>query len=370
MLRNFAILLSILSISLTNHAQEITGEAVATTAPPLPEAPPETKPTLSITGSADVYYRFDFSKTKANNFTSFTNSHNSFALGMASVKLEHKTEKIGVVADLGFGTRAKEFAYTDEGLLSAVKQLYVSYSPASWIKFTAGSWATHVGYELVDPQLNRNYSMSYMFTNGPFHHTGVKAELSKGNHGFMLGVSNATDFRIPPDGQVNRKFVVAQYSVALTENTKLFVNYVGGKNPDTSRTSQVDAVLTTKISDRFTLGYNGTVNSTRYWDGSKNEGGKRWWGSAMYLNYDPVSWAGITLRTELFNDASQLKMFSTAPAGGNIFATTLSANFKTGGLMIVPEFRVDNASQSVFQDVNGNAKRSMGSFLIAAIYSF
>ena len=62
------------------------------------------------------------------------------------------------------------------------------------------SWATHVGYELVDPQLNRNYSMWYMFTNGPFTHTGLKADITKGKHGFMVGISNATDYRIPPDG--------------------------------------------------------------------------------------------------------------------------------------------------------------------------
>jgi hypothetical protein len=289
---------------------------------------------------------------------------------MASVKFEHKTEKIGMVADLGFGTRAKEFAYTDEGILSAVKQLYVSYSPTSALKFTAGSWATHVGYELVDPQLNRNYSMSYMFTNGPFHHTGVKAELTQGKHGFMLGFSNATDYRIPPEGQVNRKFLLAQYSVSIGENTKLFLNYVGGKNPDTSRTSQIDAVLTTKITDKFSIGYNGTVNSTRAWNGVKNESGKKWWGSAFYLNLDPVSWAGITLRTELFNDAKQLKMFAAAAEGGSVFATTLSASFKTGGFLFIPEFRLDRASQSIFTDAQGNAVKSAGSFTVAAIYSF
>ena len=74
--------------------------------------------------------------------------------GMASVKFEHKGDKVGFVADLGFGTRAQEFAYNDEGITQAIKQLYISYSPAEWIKFTAGTWATHVGYELVDPQLN------------------------------------------------------------------------------------------------------------------------------------------------------------------------------------------------------------------------
>ena len=131
------------------------------------------------------------------------------------------------------GTRAKEFSYTDEGILSSVKQLYVSYLPNNWLKLTAGTWATHVGYELVDPQLNRNYSMSYMFTNGPFHHTGVKAEITKGKSGFMLGFSNATDYRIPQADHINRKFLLAQYSLAFTDEIKLFVNYVGGKNPDT-----------------------------------------------------------------------------------------------------------------------------------------
>ncbi len=99
---------------------------------------PEKKPFLTISGSADVYYRHDFSK-QVNSFTSFTGTHNSFKLGMASVKFEHKSDKVSVVADLGFGPRAKEFAYTDEGITQAIKQLYVSYSPAEWVKFTAGS---------------------------------------------------------------------------------------------------------------------------------------------------------------------------------------------------------------------------------------
>ena len=91
---------------------------------------------------------------------------------MASVKFEHKGRKVSAVADLGFGPRAKDFSYTDDGITQAIKQLYVSYAPTDWVKFTVGTWATHVGYELLDPQLNRNYSMSYMFTNGPFSHTG------------------------------------------------------------------------------------------------------------------------------------------------------------------------------------------------------
>jgi hypothetical protein len=370
MLRKFFVAMTASALALFSNAQTASVEITPQNFDSLTNEAEPPKPLLTITGSADVYYRYDFAKTKANNYTSFTNSHNSFALGMASVKLEHKGDKVGVVADLGFGTRASEFAYNDNGLLQAVKQLYVSYSPAEWIKFTAGTWATHVGYELVDPQLNRNYSMSYMFTNGPFTHTGLKADLTKGKHGFMMGVSNATDYRIPPEGQINKKFVIAQYSLAATDNIKLYLNYVGGKAPDTSKINQFDAVVTAKVNDQFNIGFNGTVNTTQAWDGTKNDDGKSWWGLALYLNYDPKSWLGLTLRGEYFNDDKQLKMFSAAPAGGNVFATTLSANFKVGGFLFIPEFRIDNASEAIFVDKDGAPKKSAGNFLLAAVYSF
>jgi hypothetical protein len=354
----------------------IFGQDVAVVSPPTASSTAtdntgtDKKPFLTITGSADVYYRYDFAKTKANNFTSFTNSQNAFQLGMASVKFEHKSDKVGFVADLGFGQRAKEFAYTDEGITQAIKQLYVTYSPTNWLKFTAGSWATHVGYELLDPQFNRNYSMSYMFTNGPFSHTGLKADLTKGKHGVMVGISNATDYRTPPDGLINRKFFLAQYSLAVTDNVKIYLNYVGGKSPDSSKTSQFDAVITSKFSDKFSVGYNGTINSIKSWDGSKNVDGKDWWGSAVYLNLDPTSWFGLTLRGEYFSDKNQLKTFAMAAEGGNIFATTLSANFKIDGLILIPEFRFENASKDIYVDKNGGATGKAGNFLIAAIYSF
>ena len=336
-----------------------------------PPDEPKKEPSLIISGSVDAYYKVDFANTKANGFTSFTQTHNSFALGMASVKFEHRGRKVSAVADLGFGPRAKEFAYTDDGITQAIKQLYVSYAPADWIKFTAGTWATHIGYELLDPQLNRNYSMSYMFTNGPFSHTGIKAELTKGKHGLMVGISNATDYRVIPDNQINRKFIIAQYSFKPTDAVSIFLNYAGGQSPDTSKSNQVDAVVTAKLGKKFNIGYNGTINLTETWNGVKNVKSESWWCSALYFNYDPLAWLGLTLRTELFDDQHQFKVFSAAAEGGNVFSNTLSANFKTGNFIFIPEFRIDNTKKAVlFTDKNGAFKRSASSFLLAAIYSF
>lgn len=362
----------VIACTLTAYTQtnETASATTTTSTEPGPSAPEEKKPLISFSGSADFYYRYDFNKQAGNNKTSFTNSHNAFALGMASIKAEHKGEKVGVVIDLGFGQRAREFAYADEGITQAIKQLYISYAPTDWLKLTAGTWATHVGYELVDPQLNRNYSMSYMFTNGPFTHTGLKAELSKGKNGLMVGVSNATDYRTPPSEMINRKFLIAQYSFAASDNLKFYLNYVGGKNPDTSKVNQFDLVVTGKVSDVFSLGYNGTVNSSKAWDGEKNVDAKSWWGSALYLNVDPKPWFGLTLRGEYFSDKNQLKYATPVADGAKIFATTLSANFKAGGFLIIPEFRLDNASENIFTDEDGAGKKSAGSFLLAAVYSF
>ncbi len=260
-----------------------------------PRTLPLTETGFKISGSVDVYYKYDFAKTPGNTYTSFTQTHNAFALGMASVKLEHKGEKVSAVADLGFGPRAKDFSYTDDGITQAIKQLYVSYSPADWLKFTLGTWGTHVGYEVLDPQLNRNYSMTYMFTNGPFSHTGLKAAITKDKHGFMIGIANATDYRIPPTDQINKKFFLAQYGLAASEKVSLYLNFVGGQAPDTSKSNQLDAVLTAKISDKFSIGYNGTVASVKNWDGIKNMNVDTWWGSALYLNFEPTSGFWINL---------------------------------------------------------------------------
>jgi hypothetical protein len=324
---------------------------------------------LAISGFVDVYYRFNFSNPKSadgtNNFTSFTNSQNSFELGMASVKLEHTAGKVGFVADLGFGKRAEEFSYNDENTMFAIKQAYVTYSPKDNLKFTAGSWGTHIGYELVDAPLNRNYSMSYMFSYGPFFHTGVKADLTAGKSGFMLGVANPTDFK---SASFSRKWLIAQYSLAATDKIKLYLNYQGGnlQNLDKTRLRQIDLTATVGLSDKFSIGYNGTIQRQTPQDGNGDyEDGNSWWGSALYLNLDPTSNFGLTLRGEYLDNEDEVLGLPTS-----LFETTLSANFRIGGLTIIPELRLDNAKEEAFTKRDGTTQKSTVSGLVAAVYKF
>jgi hypothetical protein len=331
----------------------------------------EEKKGFSISGSADVYYRYDFGKTKANNLTSFTNSHNSFELGMASVRLEQNFSKVSMVADLGFGRRAQEFSYNDEGALAAIKQLYVSYQPADWVKVSMGSWATHVGYELVDPFANRNYSMSYMFSYGPFFHTGVKAEFTKGNHGFMVGIANPNDYKFMPDDGLNRKFLLAQYSYSASDKFAVFVNYVGGDGLDSARGRQFDVVMTSQLTGKFGLGFNATVNTQNEKVNNKFEGIQEWWGAALYMNFSPTDKLGFCLRNEYVKGDNNRLVFADLPNGGSIFATTLSCNIKVADCFsIIPEVRMDNANVKIFESSKGMAVKSAGSALLACVYQF
>lgn len=319
------------------------------------------KGTFNLTGSVDAYYRYNFHNAKdegaTNNFTSFTNSQNTFALGMASLKADYTTGKVSATLDLGFGKRAQEFSYNDTSIMRTVKQAYVSYAPSDKVKFTFGKWATHVGYELVDAYLNRNYSMSYMFSMGPFFHTGLKADFTLGKVGVMVGVANQTD---QTELSFGKKWIIGQVSGG-SDKIKAYLNYQGGKTMDETSVNQVDLVVTGTVSDQFSIGLNGTMQRRK----EEDEDGESWWGSAVYLNLDPSKVFGLTLRGEYFDDKKNVLGLNTS-----ILAATLTGNIHIDNLTIMPEFRLDNAKDEIFFKNDGDGVKSTGTFLLAVVYHF
>ncbi len=326
-------------------------------------------PAPVITGSVDAYYRFNFANPKngaTNNYTSFTNSQNSFELGMASIRADHTFGKVSATTDLGFGRRAEEFSYanTDHPTLFAVKQAFITYAVSNKVKFTMGKWATHIGYEVPDAYLNRNYSMDYMFSYGPFSHTGVRADIGLGKKSaFMVGVANTTDH---VSDTTSRKYAIAQFSTAtLNDKIKVYLNYQGTYGGALSLT-QLDLVATATVTSKFSLGYNGTVQTVKPAGAQSGS----WFGSAIYVNVDPITAFGITLRAEYFDNDKGVVGAGTPIAGTSILDFTLSPNFRVGNLTIIPELRLDNGKDAIFKTNNGGNTKSTFSGLLAATYHF
>lgn len=318
-------------------------------------------PSFTITGYIDGYFRYDFANplNQTNNYSSFTNTKNKLALGMASVKLDKTLGKFAGTFDLGYGKRAEEFSYNDKGLLTFVKQAFVSYSVTDRLKITAGKWGTHVGYELLDAPLNRNYSMSYGFSYGPFFHTGVKADYAiSGKSSVMIGIANPTDFVTTKS---TSKVILAQYSTKLFNDfTSLYVNFLGGNIGGDNNFNQFDVVMINTISSKWAINYDGTIYSASI-NGKKSS----WKSNALYVNYDPNSKIGITYRAEYFDDKNAL---TAVPTGASIFANTLSLNLKYKKCILIPEIRTDNAKTNLFYTSDGNPIGQTASFNLAFIY--
>jgi len=376
MVKHIKLLLIAFGLFVSAQAQDSTKAAA-----PAPKADTVVpSPATTFSGSLDLYYRYNFANAKAvpgfpyanqNNYTSFTNSQNSFELGMATIRADHTWSKAGVTVELGFGRRAQEFSYNEaynSGLpgglpttnfsLANVVQAYVYYNLTDKIKLTAGKWGTHIGYEVVDAASNRNYSMSYMFSYGPFYNMGLKADITlSGKSAFMVGISNPTDNSTTMS---TSKMFIAQFSTATSNSAwKFYLNYQGGVLTDSTSLSQFDLVLTGTISPKFGIGFNATDQMRKISGGHNN-----WGGAALYLNWDPSSLFGLTLRSEYFADVDQV----VTP--GSFSEFTLTGQFHLGKLTFMPELRLDNSANSAFLKNDDSPTGTTFSGILAATYVF
>jgi hypothetical protein len=217
--------------------------------------------------------------------------------------------------------------------------------------------------------------MSYAFTNGPFFHTGAKADIALGGKtSLMVGVANPTDYSTHSSGNF---MAIAQLSSA-TKNDKLkaYLNYQGGSTTGTAQLNQFDLVLNYVPSAKFSVVYNGTY---QIYKDSSNGNSKNWSSNVLYFNYDPISKFGLTLRGEYFDDKDGIKLYTSVPTTPvttlpvkSLMAITLSGNIRLANLTIIPEFRYDSGKEDVgyFTKNDGASTKSATSFILAATYKF
>jgi hypothetical protein len=163
--------------------------------------------------------------------------------------------------------------------------------------------------------------------------------------------------------------VLGQISGASSNGkVKGYLNYQGGKDMGENTINQVDLVVTGTLSDKFSIGYNGTVQSVKL---NGKSSGDSWWGSAVYLNVDPSKKFGMTLRGEYFDDKDAVSGLAVASGvGTSVLAATLSGNIHIDNLTIIPEFRLDNSKEAIFAKNPNEGVKSTGTFILAATWHF
>jgi hypothetical protein len=359
---------------------------------------------LTLSGSVDAYFRTNFNApNKGENFqapaSSFANLP-GFSLGMANIIATYQGKKVGAVADLVFGPRGEDAVFGSPlyaggvaGSSQILNQLYVYWNVSDKVTLTMGNFNTFLGYEVISPTANFNYSTSYMFSNGPFSHTGLKADFQLSDKfSFMAAVMNPTDmteFNLigtytlgaqlgysTDAGSTYLNIVYGDQDGRLTdEGTLVPAQYSMGK------TFQVDLTTGFDLSDKFYLGFNTTYNTTS--SGEEFTGtdirdvdgdGSGFYGFAGYLQTRPSERFGLGFRGEyfgVFNDGLDGVVGVNSAGDGGVFAATLSGNIKIGGnLTLIPELRVDSMKEEFFVNKDLNGSKSLASFLLAAVFAF
>lgn len=325
--------------------------------------------------------------------TAFANLK-GFSLGMVNLIGAYEGEKVGFVADLVFGPRGTDAVFGSPFYSSSaqiINQLYAYWKPTDNFTLTLGNFNTFLGYEVISPAVNFHYSTSYMFSWGPFSHTGIKGNLEFGDGmNVMLAIMNPTD--LTEFNPVNTYTIGAQLGksgdaggVYLNllygdQDGKLDADVDGDGTTSMGNLFQVDLTGGWDLSETFYLGINATYNQTSA--GEVVNGN-----SVDDLDGDPGSFMGVALypklalsestaiglRFEYFSIKNDyIELFSLDENGdGNVIDLTLSLNHSIGNLTLIPEIRIDKTSDDSFIKKDFDELTDMMlSLNFAAVYKF
>ncbi len=157
-------------------------------------AKPDT--TLQITGSADLYYKYDFAGDA--NTPSMLNAkvgmrQNSMEFGMLDLKIKKQLGDVTVNSELAFGQRETSDASAPPSY--NIQNLNATYQANKKLSFTGGIMYRYQTYEKLTAADNFNYTISSSFTIINFlRSSGIKATYAFNDKAkIVAGLYNSND---------------------------------------------------------------------------------------------------------------------------------------------------------------------------------
>ena len=342
----------------------------------------EEKNPLTFSGYVDTYYFANFNGVQSNLGASgferiFDQKANNFQVGLAQLKTTYSTDKVTGVIDLTFGNHGDlgnygnpisplgaEFGST--GL--AIKQAYLTWKMSDKVSLTGGQYGTNVGYEVIDAPVNFNYSLSNMFGNGPFYHTGVKLDVAASDKfAFMLGITNGLDSK---DDNNKAKGFQGQITIKPVDGWSVYLNYFGSDEgvDEKNMTSWFDLTTSYQVTEKMLIGLNAVTG--------KNTTGS-WGGAALYLNGKVSEKFSLGTRIEYFdNSKGGIYLVDADGAGVSTTGITLTGNYDVSpNLKFKPEYRFDSYKNAagtfqLYDKDGGLTKKSQSTLGAALIFYF
>jgi len=367
------------------------GDKVAANA----EAEDEEEPTFTFAGSVDTYFHSTIGNQNAYYGDAYAPSTSfadlkGFGIGMVNLIASYGGDKAGFTADLVFGPRGQAAVFGTASGQAIINQAFAYYKFSDKLTLNLGQFNTFVGYEVISPTVNFHYSTSYLFSWGPFNHTGARLDYaSESGLVAKLSVMNPTD--LVEFNPVNTYTLGAQIG-KTSDKGGIWFNFLYGDqdgsldsesaqplDASAGKLFQADVTLGYNLTDKFYLGFNASSQSTAVGEEvdvngdivSSGGDASSFMGFAIYPKLTLSESFALGLRAEYFSVKNgHLDIIGLDSNGdGDVIGLTLSGNYKVGGLTFIPEVRIDKTSEDSFFK-ESETKNLLPSLTLAAVYKF
>jgi len=326
----------------------------------------------TIGGLVDVYFSKNFSSpvNRTNKYRNFDVTENQFNVSLAKLTIQKPASPIGFKLDFAYGSTADIVQSSEQNkTLNFLQQAYVTalLPVGKGLTINAGKMVTHMGAEVIESNLNPNYSRSLLFAYAvPYYHVGISTSYPVlDNLSFTGCIHNS--WNTMQDNN-KEKTLGATLNWTPINNLTIIENWIGGiEQPDSVSANArhvFDTIINLTLSDNVFFSFNGDYGFERLPNGDL----AIWKGIAVVGKYSFCETSALALRGEVYSDPYGFTTGTTQ----ELKEITITYEHKFfSNLLVRLEYRRDWSNVKVFDDGdNAATKTDQNTILISSVISF
>lgn len=315
------------------------------------------KPTLQISGFADVFYVYDFNQpegTERQPFLFNHNRHNEFNLNLGLVKLGVEHTKYRANLALQTGTYANDNYAAEPDLLKNIFEanIGISLNQKNNLWLDAGVLPSHIGFESAVSMDNWTLTRSLLAENSPYFLAGAKLTFSPNDHWEIAALMVNGWQRIQRLEGNSQPSFGTQVNFSPSEKiTWNWSTFIGTDDPDATRRmryfnnfyGQFQCTEKLGLIAGFDIGTQQKSKGSSDYD--------LWYSPVIIAQYEINSIWKTALRAEYYQDETGIIISTNTPNGFRTTGLSLNLDYvPTANIVCRLEGRWLNSQDKIFEN--------------------
>jgi len=289
---------------------------------------------ITISGYAEVYYSYDFSKPNNHerpNFYYSFNRANEVNLNLGFIKASYIKDGIRANLALMTGTYSNANLANEPGVLQFIYEANVGVrltkNKKLWMD--AGIFESHIGFETAIGKNNDALTRSIVADNSPYYETGVKLAYKSDNDKWFLSLLYLNGWQViqRPDNFSTPAF---GHQITYTPSSKISINsssFAGSNTPDSTNEMRyyhnLYSIIQLHPKIVITMGFD--IGAQQ--NAPKSFTYNIWYSPQVLIKKIISKKFSISLRGEYYNDENQVIIKTGTANGFQTFGYSLNLDF-------------------------------------------